>query len=194
MKDKELTVAEQVVLSEMRRWPTLYRCERSFYHQCIVGMQGRWYWKKGLLHSDEKTYDVTSKRFVKAPFRMSKELALSLRLHRPGFFSVDPPYTPEYSPLYSMPDDMDESWQDFIGFHLYMDLEITPELYETIVECHCIIHYGIRDNPNANMQHYKDNWADYYAKITHYRERLNVIKQIQETGKIPAGTYVGMHI
>ena len=200
MRDKKerkpLNVAEAVIVAQIQRWPTLYRDARSFYSNCIVGSQGSPRWEKGTIVFDDKRYmgDVDGKPVWGAYTPViSKAVAQDMLRGNRAFTSVHPS-TSSDAPIRRMPDDMHKDWQEFISHCLYMDEKLTPDLYKTVVESFCIMQYGMWSNPNSSMGYYISEWEIYYKCIPSYKARLDVIREFQESGKIPAYTYTGMHI
>jgi hypothetical protein len=197
-REKEINVAEQAAIVQMRRWPTLYRNAMDYFLNCVAGSQGDSVWKDGLLQCTENERYVEGSsangakpKFEPYPFLISEEVAYDLLNLRGNFLSVS---SCGRCPLDNMPDDMHKDWQDFISIMLFQCQKITPELYDTLVEAYCIIQYGMRENKNSNMECYKYDWKRFYDKIESYKARLRVILETQEKGKIPAYTYQGMGI
>lgn len=196
---KPLNLAERTVVTAMQQWPTLFRDADDFYNSCIVGDQGRHYWQNGLLVTDEQEYKGTVNEVPQwgpYPLRISEELAQDLMYYcNRMFHSVHPMQLKNYpSPIDLMPDDLHPDWQKFIGMRLWSDKKISLEFYHTLAEAYCICQYGMRDNPNASIKRYEEEWEIYWKRIPSYEARLEVIRITQENGKIPAWTYQGMCI
>ena len=195
MKDEPLTIAEQEAVKQLRRWPTLYKSANDFFHQSVISGQGSYYWKKGLLVSGEKRYISSSNgknKYGAYPFEISENVAKRLlNNNASGFPSV---YPSGHSPIDSIPDDAHKDWLKFISHHLYMDEQITPDLYIILVQAMCIRHYRVVENPRASHSHFINEWNKYHAKIPSYKARIRLIEQTREQGQIPPDRYMGIDI
>lgn len=166
-------------------WPSLFRDAAMFYRSCIVDTQGDHYWKDGRLVTD----------YV-YPEQISLEVARRM-LYRDCaiFISVHPSTLKDFpAPIDLIPDDITDDWIEFIDHQLFMDSRITPEFYATLAEAYCIMQYQMRDNPNAPMKRYVDEWTTYWNRIESYRARLRIIRRTRAEGQIPPETYQGMYI
>lgn len=191
MKEKQLGLAEQEALNQIRRWPTLYHSSADFFRQCVIGSQGSYFWKNGKLVSGEKRF--TSKhRYVNYPFRISEEVAKSfLNQNHFGFPHI---IVSNYGPAYNIPDNIHDDWIDFISVRLYCDAKITPDLYETLVKAQSIQWYGMLHNPNANLSHYQYGWNNYQKSIASIQARLRLVREQKQLGQIPPDRYMGIDI
>lgn len=192
---KPLNQAEKTIVMHMRRWPTLYPSSDSFMSHCVIGSTGSFYWKKGLLVTDENEQYVSTDskgqpKFRPYPLQISAAVAQDL-LHcgLTVFRSVS---RSSDAPINHMP--MHEDWQHEIGMKLFKDMKITPELYATTLEAFCIMQYGCRHNPHANLGHYQSEWEAYWKRIPHYEAELERIRRTKELGCVPPETFVGMGI
>lgn len=195
IKEEPLTVAEQVAVNQLRRWPTMYKSGRDFFHQCVIGGQGDFYWENGLLHTDERKYvgQVAGKnKFIKYPFEISEDVAK--RLLRDGNRGFPYVYPLGECPIDKIPDDVHPEWLQFISNNLYKDAQLTPDLYRVLAQANCIMWYGIKSNPNASDEHYISEWSKYHAKIPSYQAHIRLIEDIRVQGQIPPDRYQGIDI
>lgn len=194
IEEKKLTIADQEAVKQIRRWPTLLGSSHDFFLDCIVGRSGSYSWVNGKLVHGDKNYKSVKGKPVKCeyPFQIPEKFAISLlNRNHDGFISV---YGCPDAPINHIPDDVHPDWMDFISFHLFLDSKLTPELYHLIVQAHCIRHYGVLHNPNANFGSYEYEWKNYFAKIPSYQARVRLIREIQELGQIPPDRYMGENI
>jgi len=179
---KVLDVAEQEIVNQMRRWPTLYPNSMSVFLGCIVSSCGSYQWESdGTLknHDPMLYWNGKSKPW---PFKISEEVAADLLNSTPLFYSV---HNNSDSPISRMPDNMHKDWIKYIGFMLYMCERITPELYKDTLISHCIMHYGKRENEYAGYGNYQLEWEKFYERIPSYKASLRLIEKIQTDGNSP---------
>lgn len=189
--------ATKVVIDKMRKWPTLFRNSGDFYYASVVGDQGGYHWINGLLvDNEDKRYLGTineKPQWGEYEYQISEEVAYDLFYPQSRVFvSVNMPCY-KNSPIMSLPDDLHKDWQHFIGMQLLYDEKLTPELYHVTRQAYFIMEWGSPEHPKMGG-HYESDWANYHSKIPSFLARLDVIREQQETGKIPERTFVGMYI
>ena len=195
MKENEKipTVAETFIARRIAEFPTLYRHGDQVIFSCIISTQGSCYWdKNGLLQMDDKHYDPKTKKFTEYPLKMPMKTALSL-VHSFGKFMS--PYYNMGGPINNMPVNIHDDWLQEISMFLTKWGRFNMEDFTLLATTYCMLHYGVRENPNAGLpQRTIDDFKQFHKRIPSWKAMVDGIYYQKQYNKIDPQTYQGIDI
>jgi len=187
------TIAKTFIARRIAEFPTLDRHGDQVIFSYVVSTQGSCYWDKtGILRMDDKFYNPKTKKFTSYPLRMPMETAYSL-VHSFGK-SISPYYNMD-GPINKMPVNIEDSWLSEISMFLFRWGKYTMDDFRMMATMHCMLHYGVRENPNAGLpQRTIDDYQKFFNKIPSWKAMVDSIYYQKRYNSIDSRTYQGIDI
>lgn len=192
MKDAP-SIAKLWIATRIAEFPTLYSHSDQVIFSYVVGNMGSNSWdENGLLQSGDQHWDATTKQFGAYPLKISIEVALSMA-H--SFGKRISPYYDMSGPINNMPVNIDDSWLLEISMFLNRWAKFTMDDFKLMATMHCLLHYGMRENPNAGLPARTiADFEQFHKKIPSWQAMVSQIYYQKQYNKVNPATYQGIDI
>jgi hypothetical protein len=186
--NKKPTVDDLFIARRIAEFPTLYPHGGQVIFSCVISTMGSCYWdKNGLLQQDDQFYNAKTKKFTKYPLKMPMSTALGL------VYDIGQSIHPYYNmngPINNMPLNIHEDWLTRISCFLTTWGKYTMDDFKLMATHHCLLQYGLRENPNARLQQRRiDDFKQFHKKIPSWKAMVDSIRYQKQYNKIDIRTF-----
>jgi hypothetical protein len=126
-------------------------------------------------------------RTTKYPLKMPMSTALGL------VYDIGQSIHPYYNmngPINNMPLNIHEDWLTRISCFLTTWGKYTMDDFKLMATHHCLLQYGLRENPNARLQQRRiDDFKQFHKKIPSWKAMVDSIRYQKQYNKIDIRTF-----